>query len=442
MKKYLLIICSFLCILCMLTGCAGKNSAAKVRAAEGSMQEASFSKEEYQKLLEFQFDGYEDMSISAYQEKAWQLMDKPEYFELIRRFSESEAFYECRDSDETASFFFYVLEPIAAERWEKREFDGGAMTDYSDCDDNAALEFTLTLMIQDKDQLTVREYQDARTGITGSLQKILQNSTEEQLQDASFMQTVIDREIDRLAKQWNSEKLKMGVEYSYMPLSAPEPDNTARDVNAPKEQERRDYPNGTKEDYKSLLALKTPDYQEMSLADFNRKLLDWANENYERMERINGDVGYHDFKLPLTEEERRFVICSTNFSGMENAKYVQSNYTGREETEPSLDRYLPEKTTIENDRSSWCDLYYRFSWKIMDKETLTVGERDRRIAGLLEDIQRFWDETELDILLEMDKSEIVKELQEIAESYSTEQLGITIMEDYVSFECMDERGIG
>ena len=94
MKKYLLIICSFLCILCMLTGCAGKNSAAKVRAAEGSMQEASFSKEEYQKLLEFQFDGYEDMSISAYQEKAWQLMDKPEYFELIRRFSESEAFYE------------------------------------------------------------------------------------------------------------------------------------------------------------------------------------------------------------------------------------------------------------------------------------------------------------------------------------------------------------
>ena len=308
MKKYLLIICSFLCILCMLTGCAGKNSAAKVRAAEGSMQEVSFSKEEYQKLLEFQFDGYEDMSISAYQEKAWQLMDKPECF--------------------------------------------------------------------------------------------------------------------------------------YMPLSAPEPDNTARDVNAPEEQERRDYPNGTKEDYKSLLALKTPDYQEMSLADFNRKLLDWANENYERMERINGDVGYHDFKLPLTEEERRFVICSTNFSGMENAKYVQSNYTGREETEPSLDRYLPEKTTIENDRSAWCDLYYRFSWKIMDKETLTVGERDRRIAGLLEDIQRFWDKTELDILLGMDKSEIVKELQKIAESYSTEQLGITIMEDYVSFECMDERGIG
>lgn len=78
----------------------------------------------------------------------------------------------------------------------------------------------------------------------------------------------------------------------------------------------------------------------------------------------------------------------------------------------------------------------------MDKETLTVGERDRRIAGLLEDIQRFWDKTELDILLGMDKSEIVKELQKIAESYSTEQLGITIMEDYVSFECMDERGIG
>lgn len=35
------------------------------------------------------------------------------------------------------------------------------------------------------------------------------------------------------------------------------------------------------EDDRSLLALKTLDYQKMSVANFNMKLLDWANENYE-----------------------------------------------------------------------------------------------------------------------------------------------------------------
>lgn len=41
--------------------------------------------------------------------------------------------------------------------------------------------------------------------------------------------------------------------------------------------EPRQNPNGTKEDYESLLALKTLDYKEMSLADFNAAILDWAN---------------------------------------------------------------------------------------------------------------------------------------------------------------------
>ena len=424
MKRYLLHICMILLALCTLTGCSG----------EDGVPDPSFSREEYRKLLEFRFDGYEDMSISAYQEKAWRLLDQPEYFELIRRFSESETFYACRDKDEAAGFLFYVMEPITAERWEKREFGGFTETDHTNSEDNAMLEFILTLMIQDKDQLTVGEYVDARTDMTGGLKKILQGRTEEQLQNQSFMQAEIDKEIDHLAEQWNSEKLKIAVEYFYRAPEACESDDSG-------EPERRGYPNGTREDYQSLLALKTPDYQEMSLADFNMALLAWADENYDRMERINCDIGYDDFAVSLTEEERRFVVCSANFSGMENAEYVQSNYTGREEEAPSYDQYLPEKITVENGRSAWCDLYYRFSWRVTDKERLTVGERDRRIEGMMTDIQRFWEKTELDVLLKMEKPEIVKKLQEIADSCSTGQLVITIAKDHVSFECMDERGI-
>lgn len=200
------------------------------------MPDSSFSSKEYKKLMALRFDGYEDMSISEYQNKVWALLDEPEYFYLLESFSKSSSLYECRDSDEMASFLFNVLEPITAEKWHAREFGGYAATDYPDRADNAVLEFCFTLTILDKDKLTVGEYDAARTGITNSLQDILQDKTEEQLQDESSMQTEIDMEIANITKQWSSEKLKIAVEYVYTPLSQPEPDGHVQ--NALKEQER------------------------------------------------------------------------------------------------------------------------------------------------------------------------------------------------------------
>lgn len=189
------------------------------------------------------------------------------------------------------------------------------------------------------------------------------------------------------------------------------------------------------------MALKTPDYQNLPIADFNKKLLKWANENYERMERVNCDVSYNDFSVPLTADERCFVLLSVNLSGIENAKHIQSNYTGRVEEAPSYDCYLPQKTDEKNGSSAWCELYYQFSYQISNKETLTVGERDHCIGGMMTDIQRFWEKLDIDCLLETEKEDVVKELQKIADSYSTELLAITIKEDQVAFERMNERFI-
>ena len=447
MKKYLSNTLVVSLALCTLTGCAEKNgktyaslvSIPVSSSLESSMPDSSFSSKEYKKLMALRFDGYEDMSISEYQNKVWALLDEPEYFYLLESFSKSSSLYECRDSDEMASFLFNVLEPITAEKWHAREFGGYAATDYPDRADNAVLEFCFTLTILDKDKLTVGEYDAARTGITNSLQDILQDKTEEQLQDESSMQTEIDMEIANITKQWSSEKLNIAVEYVYTPLSQPESDGHVQ--NALKEQERREYPSGTQEDYRSLMALKTPDYQNLPIADFNKKLLKWANENYERMERVNCDVSYNDFSVPLTADERCFVSLSVNLSGIENAKHIQSNYTGRVEEAPSYDCYLPQKTDEKNGSSAWCELYYQFSYQISNKETLTVGERDHCIGGMMTDIQRFWEKLDIDCLLEMEKEDVVKELQKIADSYSTELLAITIKEDQVAFERMDERFI-
>lgn len=86
-------------------------------------------------------------------------------------------------------------------------------------------------------------------------------------------------------------------------------------------------------------------------------------------------------------------------------------------------------------------LYYQFFWNIADKETLTVGERDLCISNTIKEIQDFWITTDTEQILNMTKEELVNKLQEIAAKYSNDRIAITIREDSVSFEKMDERTI-
>ena len=202
---------------------------------------------------------------------------------------------------------------------------------------------------------------------------------------------------------------------------------------------RSEYPNGTEEDYRSLLDLRTADYQSRSVADFNMDLLEWANENYERMERINIDTAQQDFSVNLDSDELSFVAITAWLSGVENGKYVQSINTGRKEEDPILNQYLPSKTAEENGYGAWCDLFYPFSYHIADKKTLTVGERDACISNMISEIQDFWNGTDIEEMLGMTEDDIVGRLKEIAAEYSNDDITIIIQEDSVSFEKMDER---
>ena len=222
------------------------------------------------------------------------------------------------------------------------------------------------------------------------------------------------------------------------PLSEPDTGRGGQET-IEEEQESREYPNGTEEDYRSLLELKTADYQARSVADFNMDLLEWANENYERMERINIDIAQQDFSVNLDSDDLSFAALTTWLSGVENGKYVQSINTGRKEEDPGYNQYLPSKTAEENGYGAWCDLFYQFSYHIADKETLTVGERDYCVGNMMSEIQDFWNRTDIEEMLSMTKDDIVSKLKEIAAEYSNNNITIIIREDSVSFEKMDER---
>ncbi|MDC7288071.1 M56 family metallopeptidase [Blautia schinkii] len=404
-----------------------------------TIPDTNFTDEEYEKLVSLQFDGYEDMTVTQFRNRVLELTDTIEYKKLLDRFSQDEALYELKDTNEIASFLFYILDPLTAEKWQSRGFGGYTQTNFSDASDNAMLEYFLTLNIEDGDKLTVREYEKTRSAVGDELKAILQNTTTEQLQDEEFMKQTIDAKIDSVEKQWDTDKLKMAVEYSFTPLSIPETEDENRLTAVQNEEEIYTYGKATEEDYQSLLALKTPGYQDMSLADFNMHLLEWANESYERMEKINMETAANDYSIPLSTDDKTFVALTVRVSGMENAEFVKSEYTGDPEQDPILGGNTLEKQTGEGGYAAWSSMYYQYSYHISDKEAVTVGERDRSIGGMENDIKEFWDGTDIEDLLKMTESDVIEKLNEIAAKNSNDKIVITIREDGIGFESMDER---
>ena len=446
MKKYLTIILATLLTLSVFTGCAGRSSSPEqsnvsttnspiATSEPGEMPDNSFSKEEYQKLLALQLDGYEDMTISDYRSHIAKLTDTTEYRDLLERFWKSQILYGAKDTDTTASFLFYVL-PLAGDEWKTQNFSEEVRT--SNSADSARLEYSFSLTILDADTLTIREYNATRLNVIKGMQDILGDKTVEELQNTNSILADIQSDTDNLIKQLETEKMEISIEYAYFPAPIQGIDKENSQSQEGSEQETREYSNGTEEDYRSLLTLKTPDYQNTPIKDFNTSLLAWANENRERMERIDEDTKFNDFSVTLTAEELSFVKLTVFLSGMENGKAIQSSYA-ETELNPYYGEYLPEKITSGSLDVARCSLYYQFSYRISETETVTVGERDRQIENMINAVQTFWGDMDVESALKMSESDIVKKLEDIAATYTTDHITITINKEQIHFERMDER---
>lgn len=293
---------------------------------------------------------------------------------MFGRLSEDTALQNLKDTDEDSEFLFYIL-PLAGGDWKTRSYSGEAASSHTG--DKARLEYSFTLTILNPDALLVRDYNDTRLGVMGVMQDTLRNKTKDELRDEAAVRADIQFQIDRLLWDINqAAELSAVIEFAYFPLPAVG-EQQALGANEKGNQEPRRTGHGTKEDYQSLLALKTSDYADMSIADFNAKLLAWADEDFSRTERVDADMLCNDFQVSLSEEELGFIRLTVFLSGTENGEFVQSNYTGGPVADPAYQKSLPQKAGTSNGKSPlWCDFSYRFSYHIANQETLTVGERD------------------------------------------------------------------
>lgn len=529
-----------------------------------------FTKEESEKLFSLWIDDYEEMSVVDYQEIMNKMVDEPEMIELVDRFSVSELAYQIKDDEEAKAlkaftdYFFYIFEPLTAEKWETREFAGYAGEQIQITGgvpvDSAVFEYEFSLNIINAERLKVGEYDAIREEADNALFNILNNYTTEELCNEQQMRVSLDEQISLLTESLSTEDLRVEVsEYYFRPVSSEMLEDMTLHDEANKEsealweetlspympfglewtyipdyeggdakmtwqgkevrgifdekraiwitahtgistysadavelyavyengeltglrladeeemaaftedreastfqwlnekskeqeseewQERRDaveaerestgYPPGTEADYRSLFALMTPGYENMSVAEFNAALLEWANENFESDERIRQDVGLDDYHVNLSWDEKKFVALTVRLSGEENCRMIQSLNTGRpEEACHYVNCYMDK-----SEKGVWCSLWYRLEYRISDKERLKVKERDQCINDIQKEVDALWAETDLEEFLEMSEKDVAKQLNAIAASYSNDLMTVTITENDIQFEKMDER---
>ncbi len=434
-KAGIIILCIVLTGI-ILTGAvlvAAENTAATI-------PNTAFTDEAYGKLLALRFDGYKDMSIAEFQEKVWRATDTAEYPPLLERFHEDIQLAELKDTNDIAAFLHYELFPLIAEGWKVWSFDGHASSAYEDADRNAEFGYYCSLSVLNADQVTVREYSKTRQGVLSELSAFFGKQTKEELQDEQGIRNTFDALAESLAKKWSSENLSISVEYFFTPLVLHD-DSQSLSSGDDLSEEKRRYPNATKEDYASLLVLMTPNYLQRKVSDFNAALLDWGNEDFDRTERIAEDASLNDYQVELSAEERSFVALTSTLSGEENFRMIQSLNTGKPEQDPWHGGVNLYKDTGDGNSLAWCNLWYQFPYHIADKQKLTISERDRSVGGMINAIQAFWDETPLDDLLKLTERDVIEKMVSLAEEYSSDLITIKIDESQVQFEGMDERNL-
>lgn len=407
---------------------AGNKSSANDKDLLLPIDNTVFLNSDYEKIIALRFKDYEQMTISQYQNKVWEIADTEEYRNLIEQMSFDSQLLEMQNTNKTASFFFHTLLPLISEDWEQNQFQYGIMAPQSMNEDPvnspAQLDITFSYTILNPKSMTVGEYETIRNNIQQDLQKFLWGRSNDELQDKGQMEQAIQDEVERFIQEVNTADFKVN-DYTFIFIELlSDSDNPDNIVGVPWEVQ------GTEADYQSLLQLRTANYDSETVEKFDLSLLNWANENYDIYSRIiENDLLQNNLPSFLTDEEKSFISVTLRASNAENSMSVQNHYSKEDVPVPGLTFEM--KKGSETDKYAY--LMYGYSYK-MEASTLTVRERDLALAGVSNDIQEYWEEKSLDELYTIDSDELYNHLEAILKKHSTDSMIISLEKNLFIFD--------
>lgn len=388
----------------------------------------SFTTSDYEQIIALQFVDYEKMTISEYRNNVWERADTETFTNLFEEMTSDSQLYDMQDTNPTASFLFHTLLPLISGNWETNQFRFGLTAPEKLVNDSvnapAELEVTFTYSILKPEILTIGEYEKTRDSMHEALQQFLSKKSDSELQDSDYMNTVIQAQLEELCTKWSNENFAItDSDFYYVELLNPSDvplDDTSDHLAT----------QGTEAAYHSLLQLKTGNYKNSTVEKFNLALLNWVNENADGYEQIiENDIRHYLFPSFLNDEEKKFLSVTVRASNAENSMSTQSYYSETDAPNPGLSFELL-KGSLENNYAS---LMYGFSYHI-DATTLTVGERDSMLSGIISDVHDFWDNATLEELSTMSDTEIYNKIDKIIAKYNTSNVNISFDKSLFSFE--------
>jgi len=400
----------------------------------------------YKKIDDLKFKDYEKMSVTEYSDKVLKAVDNEEYAEVLNKITNNEEFYEKRNTDEKALFFNYILSPILA-----RNRKYGVISGNIEINNNLYQgEYAINIEILNPEKLTVGEYKNAIESITSGVNLLKKDLDKTKVKNAEELSEKFRTGLMKISEKLSNDNLKITLEgiseiedvseMASKKNSRIESNEFVIEKVNDKGEARRFKP-ATKEDYDSLFnTLKKPDYKNMKLEDFNKRLAKWAStdDDIMRMDRINDDINYKNFAVNLTDEEMEFVTTTVNLSGLENAERFKALYKKGNKELVAISIGFNESTKVGDGRYESYDCSYSFSYDIKEKDKITVAERDNAVRGFMLAAGKIWSNPQFNDLSKVDKEDIIKKLNEVAKEHSKDKVSFNILEDQVVFDKINE----
>lgn len=327
----------------------------------------------------------------------------------------------------------YILFPLTGEKWQNQSF-GNHVGLSTERFDGANLEWSIVLKVMNPQKAKVKAYYLIREKADKAVYDLFYERTFEELTDERKMKPVLYKQVEELERKLSNQEIKVEILFHFSP-GIPREEKLATSRGEKGEGEIRLFPKATEEDYQSLRKLMD-NYQTKSLAEFNQSVSNWAEENWERSERINQDVVWNDIPVDLTEEEKEFVRFTFFYSGQEIAEKNRSRYTKSDPQPLILSIDLPQRQDTGKQVS--CQLSYDFSYQILKDKKITVDERDRVLKGVLNEIEKKWNEIPFEILMSSKRKQRMEAiLSKTIIKYSNDKVKLNLESQVVQFE--DER---
>lgn len=362
-----------------------------------------YTKEDYEQILSWQAAGYENSSVAKFNRMVMDWEDEETFHkaeEVLRRVYSSLA-----DTDPVADFVYGTLSNTWDECERKhygvcqrqknpwhsgeafletygdvfgdKEFLSGGYADYS-----------YDYRIPDEQNVTVAQRDSILKGVDEKMQAFLQKQTTEDLQKEEAMEKAADGELERILKALDGQLVwEGGKELSYYWDDVYDK-GKAEDWNEDTEEAKSVDP---AKQYEIVMnELKFPGYEEMSIAEFNRKINAVFNGYEEGKEDFYDAYDYVMEHLEDTDGNAEFLRTTVRASQDEYYARQRELYS-QKQVDPSYDVQFSSsrEEDVFGDKMvvQMAEGYYSFTYHILDADKLTVSARDAFLKAVTQAVK-------------------------------------------------------